>query len=77
MKRPALRRLATGLAAVGMLTMSSGVALMATLGQTPEGLVRRDDLPLPQPLRLSVCARPGLGADVVHVVAETLRPLLH
>ncbi|WP_418064396.1 LysR family transcriptional regulator [Pimelobacter simplex] len=53
-----------------------GVALMATLGSTPEGLVRRDDLPLPEPLRLSVCARPALDADVVRLVAQALTPLL-
>lgn len=53
-----------------------GVALMATLGQTPEGLVRRDDLPTPEPLRLSVCARSGLPADVVRLAADALAPLL-
>jgi len=53
-----------------------GVALMATLGQTPEGLVPRRDLPTPEPLPLFVCARQGLPAQVSAVVAEVLRPAL-
>jgi len=53
-----------------------GVALMATLGQTPEGLVERDDLPAPDPLPLFVCGRRGLPSAVATLAAETLRPLL-
>jgi DNA-binding transcriptional LysR family regulator len=53
-----------------------GVALMATLGQTPEGLVPRSDLPTPEPLQLYVCARQGLPAQVSDLVAEAVRPVL-
>ena len=53
-----------------------GVALMATLGQTPEGLVPRSDLPTPEPLQLFVCSRPGLPDQVVQFAADALRPLL-
>lgn len=54
-----------------------GVALMATLGETPAGLVPRTDLPTPEPLRLHVCGRQGLPSQVVGVVADMLRPVLH
>ncbi|WP_182375984.1 LysR family transcriptional regulator [Nocardioides sp. WS12] len=53
-----------------------GVALMATLGQTPAGLVRRDDLPAPRPIRLYVCSRPGLPTGVTRTTADAIRPLL-
>lgn len=53
-----------------------GVALLATLGQTPEGLVPRSDLPAAKPLRLSVGARPGLPAATAKIAADALRPLL-
>ncbi|MEU1984567.1 LysR family transcriptional regulator [Nocardia sp. NPDC019395] len=53
-----------------------GVALLATLGQTPEGLVPRHDLPAAKPLRLSVGARPGLPVATAKIAAEALRPLL-
>ncbi|AHH21485.1 putative transcriptional regulator, LysR family [Nocardia nova SH22a] len=53
-----------------------GVALLATLGQTPEGLVPRPDLPAAQPLHLSVGARPGLPAATAKIAADALRPLL-
>ncbi|MEP9384737.1 LysR family transcriptional regulator [Nocardioides cheoyonin] len=53
-----------------------GVALMATLGQTPEGLVARNDLPPPEPLTLYVCSRPGLSDTAARLAAEALRPLL-
>jgi len=53
-----------------------GVALMATLGQTPEGLVACDDLPTPAPLVLSVVARAGIDPAVPALVADSLRPLL-
>ncbi len=53
-----------------------GVALMATLGQTPEGLTPRPDLPTPKPLPLAVWSRQGLSARTVAPVAEALRELL-
>jgi len=53
-----------------------GVALMATLGQTPDGLVPRTDLPAPEPLGLFVCARQGLPAAVADLVADAVRPAL-
>jgi DNA-binding transcriptional LysR family regulator len=53
-----------------------GVALMATMGQTPEGLVARDDLPAPTPLVLTVWPRPGRDGPVFSRTAEALRPLL-
>ncbi|MCW2571271.1 MAG: transcriptional regulator, LysR family [Frankiales bacterium] len=53
-----------------------GVALMATLGQPPEGLVARDDLPKPRPLPLAVWARHGLAPELTGTVAEALRQLL-
>ena len=54
-----------------------GVALMATLGQTPDGLTPRPDLPAAAPLRLYVCSRPGLPDDVAPLAAAALQPLLH
>ena len=53
-----------------------GVALMATLGQTPAGLIPRDDLPTPEPLQLFICSRQGLSDSVAQLAAETVRPLL-
>ncbi|WP_280271770.1 LysR family transcriptional regulator [Nocardia wallacei] len=53
-----------------------GVALLATLGQTPEGLVPRPDLPAAQPLHLSVGVRPGLPTTTAKIAADALRPLL-
>ena len=53
-----------------------GVALMATLGQTPEGLVPRSDLPTPEPLQLFVCARQGLPSQVSDLVTDVIRPVL-
>jgi DNA-binding transcriptional LysR family regulator len=53
-----------------------GVALMATLGQTPDGLVARDDLPTPAPLTMYVCSRHGLADIVGRLAVEALRPLL-
>jgi DNA-binding transcriptional LysR family regulator len=53
-----------------------GVALMATLSQTPEGLVARDDLPAPLPLPLAVWSRQGLAERISRRVAEALRDLL-
>lgn len=53
-----------------------GVALMATLGQTPEGLTPRHDLPTPEPLSLHVCSRPGLPDTVARLAVAALRPCL-
>jgi DNA-binding transcriptional LysR family regulator len=53
-----------------------GVALMATQGETPTGLVPREDLPAAEPLRLYVCTRPGLMDSVAERVTEAVRPLL-
>jgi DNA-binding transcriptional LysR family regulator len=53
-----------------------GVALMATLGETPSGLVPFPALPAPAPLPLYVCARSGLAASVVEEAAAAVRPLL-
>jgi DNA-binding transcriptional LysR family regulator len=54
----------------------AGVALMATLGQIPAGLVPRDDLPRAVPLELSVCSRQGLAEQLVHCVAAAVRQLI-
>ncbi|RLV50386.1 LysR family transcriptional regulator [Nocardioides mangrovicus] len=53
-----------------------GVALMATMGQTPQGLVPRTDLPEAAPLPLYVCARPGFDERVRRLTAKTVAPLL-
>jgi DNA-binding transcriptional LysR family regulator len=53
-----------------------GVALMATLGQTPEGLAVRHDLPVPEPLVLAVWPRPNLAPEVSQHIAGELRRLL-
>jgi DNA-binding transcriptional LysR family regulator len=53
-----------------------GVALMATLGQTPEGLAARTDLPEPRPLALAVWSRPGLADDILRAVAGAVQQLL-
>ncbi|WP_459980437.1 LysR family transcriptional regulator [Nocardioides sp. AN3] len=53
-----------------------GVALLATLGQTPEGLIARPDLPTPEPLPLYVCAARAVDRGIVGEVAEALRRLL-
>lgn len=60
-------------AAVGA---GQGVALMATLGQTPEGLAPRADLPTPRPLPLAVWARKGLAAEIAQAAADALTDLL-
>jgi DNA-binding transcriptional LysR family regulator len=54
-----------------------GVALMATLGQAPEGLVARHDLPAPRPLPLAVWSRHGLSAGLTSSVADAVRQLLN
>jgi DNA-binding transcriptional LysR family regulator len=53
-----------------------GVALMATLERTPEGLVACDDLPRPAPLSVAVWQRPGIASDLTHQTAAALRALL-
>ena len=53
-----------------------GVALMATLGQTPERLIPRHDLPAAEPIALGVWPRPGLPPDVSRRAVEALRELL-
>jgi DNA-binding transcriptional LysR family regulator len=53
-----------------------GVALMATLGHTPEGLAPCQELPVPEPLQLYVCSRPGLDGPIARLAANALRPLL-
>ena len=53
-----------------------GVGLMATLGQTPDGLVVRHDLPAPEPIALSVWPKRGLPLHLTEGVADSLRGLL-
>jgi DNA-binding transcriptional LysR family regulator len=53
-----------------------GVALMATLGQAPLGMVALENLPRPEPLPLAVWSRPGLNATVSDYVSDALRLLL-
>jgi DNA-binding transcriptional LysR family regulator len=54
----------------------AGVALMATLGQTPEGLVARTDLPTPEPLELAVWTRQGLSPATAQSVVAPLRRII-
>jgi DNA-binding transcriptional LysR family regulator len=53
-----------------------GVALLATLEQTPEGLLARDDLPRAEPIPLAVWSREGLAPAVSRHVSAALRRLL-
>jgi hypothetical protein len=53
-----------------------GVALMATLEQTPEGLQARDELPRADPIPLAVWSRQGLAPAVSRHVSRALRRLL-
>jgi DNA-binding transcriptional LysR family regulator len=53
-----------------------GIALMATLGQCPEGLVPRTDLPAAAPLPLSLSPRRGLPARLATTTAASLTRLL-
>jgi DNA-binding transcriptional LysR family regulator len=53
-----------------------GVALLATLGQPPEMLVARHDLPTPEPIPLAVWHRPGLATGISYHAAVVLRRLL-
>jgi DNA-binding transcriptional LysR family regulator len=54
----------------------AGVALLATLGQTPAGLVPRYDLPRGVPLELAVCSRQDVAAQTVQCVADAVRRLI-
>ncbi len=68
---------ATQLAGVhAAVTAGLGVGLMATLGQTPEGLEARDELPKPEPIPLAVWSRAGLTPAVSRHVSSALRRLL-
>lgn len=58
------------------VSAGAGVALLATLGQTPDGLVPRDDLPRPKPLPLALWTRKDVAPAVSGRVAQTLRRLL-
>ncbi|SFK65158.1 MULTISPECIES: LysR substrate-binding domain-containing protein [Amycolatopsis] len=53
-----------------------GVALLATFGQVPEGLVPCADLPVPEPLPLSLWRRQDLDPFVSGHTARSLRRLL-
>jgi len=53
-----------------------GVALMATLDQTPEGLAARTELPRADPIPLAMWSRHGLAPEVSRQVAAALRRLL-
>ncbi|MCU1690186.1 MAG: transcriptional regulator, LysR family [Jatrophihabitantaceae bacterium] len=53
-----------------------GVALLATFGQAPEGLIPRDDLPTPDSLPLSVWSRDGLPVPIAYAATSALRDLL-
>jgi DNA-binding transcriptional LysR family regulator len=53
-----------------------GVALMATLGRTPESLVARGDLPRPEPIPLAVWSRQDLAPAVTEHVSDALRDVL-
>ncbi|HTF08246.1 MAG TPA: LysR substrate-binding domain-containing protein [Asanoa sp.] len=53
-----------------------GIGLMATLGQCPEGLVVRADLPAALPLPLSLSPRRGLPAGLANATAASLTRLL-
>ncbi|MEU8363749.1 LysR family transcriptional regulator [Nonomuraea sp. NPDC048882] len=58
------------------VSAGAGVALLATLGQTPAGLVPRDDLPRPSPLPLALWTRQGVAPAVSERASDTLRALL-
>ncbi len=49
-----------------------GVALMATLEQTPEGLEARDELPRADPIPLAMWSRQGLAPAVSQHVSLVL-----
>jgi hypothetical protein len=49
---------------------------MATVGEHPDGLVRRPDLPAAAPMPLSVRARRGISLSLVDSAAQSLRTIL-
>jgi DNA-binding transcriptional LysR family regulator len=53
-----------------------GVGLMATLGQSPEGLVPCVDLPPVRPLPLSIWSRQGLPPELTAAAVQALREQL-
>jgi DNA-binding transcriptional LysR family regulator len=54
-----------------------GVALLATAGREPEGLVRRTDLPDVPAIPLSVSARQGLRPALAEEAAASVQRVLH
>ncbi|GAA2996677.1 DNA-binding transcriptional regulator, LysR family [Actinokineospora diospyrosa] len=57
-------------------TAGLGVAVLATFGTTPEGLIPRDDLPPLAPLPLYIWHRQGLDAEVSDHAITSMRQLL-
>ncbi len=53
-----------------------GVALLATVGGAPEGLVHRDDLPAVEPMPVSVRSRRGLRPELTDKAAAAVRSIL-
>ncbi|KAK1185236.1 LysR family transcriptional regulator [Streptomyces sp. NBS 14/10] len=53
-----------------------GVALLAAVGQCPDGLTERTDLPLAPAIRMSAQSRRGADADMVAHATEAVRELL-
>jgi DNA-binding transcriptional LysR family regulator len=53
-----------------------GVALLATMNTTPEGLVRRADLPPAAPIPMSVRSRRGLPQNVLREAVGSVRSVL-
>lgn len=53
-----------------------GVALLATIGRTPEGLIARDDLPSVRPVGLSARARQGADPLLMSTVVDSVQRLL-
>jgi DNA-binding transcriptional LysR family regulator len=53
-----------------------GVALLATVGRVPEGLVRRTDLPPVVPMPVSVRSRRGLGGGFGAQAVRSVRRIL-
>jgi DNA-binding transcriptional LysR family regulator len=58
------------------VTAGFGVALMATLGTTPAGLVETTGLPAARPLPLHACSRGDLPEGVKDAVVDTLTAAL-
>lgn len=53
-----------------------GVALLATMGHTPEGLVERTDLPPAAPLPVTVRGRRGLAPEILASTASAVTGVL-